>query len=125
MIVQGGAFDIGGGPAVVVDHGHPVAGLQQLRRLDLVGPIGIHHDSQGAGVGDEQGLLGGEEAVLILGQGGQAVDELLGRGRRGLLDDVDGDAVFPAQGTHARRRADAVVVRGAVAHDEHLGGVGD
>ena len=124
MIVQGGAFDIGGGPAVVVDHGHPVAGLQQLRRLDLIGPVGVHHHGQGAGVGDEQGLLGSEEAVLILGQGRKPVDELLGRGRRGLFDDVDGNAVFPAQGAHARRRTDTVVVRGAVAHDEHLGGVG-
>ena len=124
MIVQGGPLNVGGGPAVVVDHGHPVAGLQQLRRLDLIGPVGVHHHGQGAGVGDEQGLLGGEEAVLILRQGRKPVDELLGRGRRGLFDDVDGNAVFPAQGAHARRRTDTVVVRGAVAHDEHLGGVG-
>ena len=33
--------------------------------------------------------------------------------------------VFPAQGTHAGGGAYSIVIREFVAHDEHLGGVGD
>ncbi len=80
MVVQGRALDVGGRTAVVVDDRHPVAGLQQILRLDLLGAVGVHHHRQGAGVGNEQSLLGREEAVLILGQLGQLVNELLGRG---------------------------------------------
>ncbi len=59
VVVERGPLDIGGGPAVVVDDRHPVAGLEQLLRLDLLGSIGVHHNSQGPGIGDEQGILWG------------------------------------------------------------------
>ena len=109
---------------MVVDDRHPVAALEDLQRLDLLGPVGVHHHHQGAVVRNEQGLLGGDEAVVIFGQLAQPVDQLLGGGDPGLPDDVGGDAVLPAQGAHTGGGAHRVVIRGLVAHDEDLGGVG-
>ena len=125
MVVQGRPLDVGGRPAVVVDHGHPVAALEDLQGLDLLRAVGVHHHHQRAVVSDEQGLLGQKEAVPILGQLAQPVGQLLGGGGPGLPDDVGGNAVFPAQGAHPGGSAHGVVVGGLVAHDEHLRGVGD
>ena len=124
VVVEGGPFDIGGGPAVMVDDRDAVAGLQHLLGLDLLGAVGVHHHHQRAVVHEEQRLLGGEETVLILRQLHQTVGEHLGGGRARLLNDVGGDPSLPGDGEHTGGGADAVVVRGAVAHDEQAGGVG-
>ena len=39
MEVQGRVLNVVGGAAVVVDHRHPVAALEDLQRLDLLGPL--------------------------------------------------------------------------------------
>ena len=51
---------------MVVDDRHPVAGGQQIRVLDPLGPVGVHDHQQGAPVGDHHGLLGAEKGVLVL-----------------------------------------------------------
>ena len=54
MEVEGGTFNIGGSPAVVVDDRHPVAGVQQLAALHHIRPVGIHHHQQSARLGVEE-----------------------------------------------------------------------
>ena len=124
MVVESGTLNVGGSPAVVVDDGHPVAGLHQIQGLDLLRAVGVHHHHQRAVVRQQQSLLGGEEAVLILLQMGQLVHQHLSRGRARLPDDVGRDPLLPGDGAHAGGGAHAVVVGGLVAHDKHLGGVG-
>ena len=116
--------DIGGGPAVVVDHRHLVHRLQQILAHHLLGPVGVHHHQQAVGVGQQDGILLGEEHILVLAQPPQPLGHLAGRVLPGLLDDVHRRALLPGHGAHAGGGADAVHVGVLVAHDKHPGGVG-
>ena len=109
----------------MVDDGYPVAGLKQLGRLNLLGTVGVHHHSQGAGVGDEQGVLRGEKCIVVFRKLRELVDQLLSRGSARIPDDVGGHPVFPAQGAHTGGGAQRVVVRGLVAHNKDLRGIGN
>ena len=57
MEVEGGALDVRGGPAVVVDDRHPVAALQHLGGLHEVRAVGVHHDKKGPRLQPQEGLL--------------------------------------------------------------------
>ena len=59
MVVEGGPLDVGGGPAVVVDDRHPVAGLQYLPGQHLLRTVGVHYYHKRAVVHHQQSLLGG------------------------------------------------------------------
>ena len=124
MVVEGGPLDIGGGPAVVVDDCHPVAGLQHLPGQHLLRTVGVHHHHQGAVVHHQQSLLGREKSAPVLAQLGQPVRQDLTGGRAGLLNDIGGDSLLPGDGKHAGSGAHTVVVRGLVPHDKQTGGVG-
>ena len=125
VVIERRPLNVSGCTAVMVDDRHPVAGLEYLGRLHLLGSVGVHHHHQRAAVGNDQRVLGAEEAVLVLRQLAQPLGQLLGGMGGGRLDDMGGNAVFPAQGKHARRRAYAVVIGHLMSHDEHTGGVGD
>ena len=122
--VEGGALNVGGGPAVVIDDRHPVARSQQLLGVDLLWAVGIHYYQQGGGVSQHKGLLGGDEDPLVLGQGLQLVRHDRGGVGPRLPDDVGLDPPLAGQGTHAGGSADAVKVGELVAGDEQSGGVG-
>ena len=123
--VEGGVGDIGGRPAVVVDDGHPGAALQQVLAHDLLGAVGVHHHQQCPGVGQDDGVLGGEEGLLVLRHLGELLRHVGGGVGAPLLDDADGDPLLPGNGAHAGTGADAVQVGELVAHDKDVGGVGD
>ena len=53
---------------MVVDHRHLVYRLQQILAHHLLGPVGVHHHQQAVGVGQQDGILLGEEHVLVLAQ---------------------------------------------------------
>ena len=53
---------------MVVDHRHLVHCLQQILAHHLLGPVGVHHHQQAVGVGQQDGILLGEEHILVLAQ---------------------------------------------------------
>ena len=125
MEVECGVGDIGGRPAVVVDDGHPGAAFQQILAHHLLGAVGVHHHQQGPGVGQNDGVLGGEEGFLVLRHLGELLRHVGGGVGAPLLDDADGDPLLPGDGAHTGAGADAVQVGELVAHDKDIGGVGD
>lgn len=106
---------------MVVDHRHLVHRLQQILAHHLLGPVGVHHHQQAVGVGQQDGILLGEEHILVLAQPPQPLGHLAGRVLPGLLDDVHRRALLPGHGAHAGGGADAVHVGVLVAHDKHPG----
>ena len=125
MEVERCPLDIAGGPAVVVDDCHLVYRFQKILGEHLLGPIGVHHDQKGSGIGADHGIGGGEKGVRILRQGGQLIHHLIGGIGFRITDNVGGDPLFTGNGKDARRRPDAVQVRKAMSHDKDLRGILD
>ena len=121
--VEGAALDVGGGPAVVVDDRHLVAGLEHLSAGHLLGAVGVHHHQQGPGVCLQEGLLAVQKQVLVLLHPLQLAVQLVGGGGSALPDDVVGHTLLAGNGAHAHGGAHGIHVGGGVAHDEHAGGV--
>ena len=120
---QGCVLDIGGRHPVMVDDRHPVAGGQQIRVLDPVGPVGIHNHQQGLAVGGQHGLLGAEKQILELRRLAQALQQALGGVVLPVDDDLGLHAALSGHAAHAHRRAHRVQIGKAVAHGQHPGGV--
>ena len=108
---------------MVVDDRHAVAFFQQLRVLDLLGPVGVHDHEERPPVGKLPGLFGAYEGGLV----GLLLLHALDQAAAGVMLQIHGDAaahaVLPGDAADARRRADRVQIRKAVAHDQHLGGI--
>ena len=124
MEAEGGVFDVAGRPAVVVDHRHPVAGLQQLGALHHVGAVGVHHNDQSARPHFQKCLRPGGERPRILRQRLE-----LGQNRSGgvvlqINDHLGPLAVLAGNAVEPRLGAYGIHVRKAVAHDIDLGRVG-
>ena len=114
---EGGVFDVAGRPAVVVDHRHPIAGLQQLGALHHVGAVGVHHNDQSARPHFQKCLRPGGERPRILRQRLE-----LGQNRSGgvvlqINDHLGPLAVLAGNAVEPRLGAYGVHVRKAVAHD--------
>ena len=123
MEAEGGVFDVAGRPPVVVDHRHPVAGLQQLGTLHHVRAVGVHHDHQGAGAHLQKRVGPGGEHALVLRQVPELRQHLTGGVALLVDDDLDPLAVLPGDAAEARGGAHRIHVREAVAHDVDLGRV--
>ena len=125
MQVQHDLLDIIRRAAVVVDDGNTGDGLQQLARLDLIGPVRVDDDEQTAWVGLDKRVLSGNENVLIVLILPQLGNEAPGHVVLEVDDDVRGLPALAAQAPDAHRRAERVKVSHAVAHDEDLAGLRD
>ena len=123
MEVQVRALNIGGRPPVVVNDRHLIARVQQLPVLDLLGPVGVHHHQQGAGVRPEHGLLAVQQHALILGHLCHALVQLVGGSAHMVPHNIVRNSLHPGDGAYAHRRAHRVEVGGLVAHDHDAGGV--
>ncbi len=110
-------LDIGGGPPVVVNDRHLVAGIQQLPVLHLLRAVGVHHDQQGAGIRPEHGLLGIQQHTFVLRHPRHPVIELIRRGPPRLPDDIVAHPLHPGDGANPHGGPHRVEVGGAVAHD--------
>ena len=125
MQVQHDLLDIIRCAAVVVDDGNTGDGLQQLARLDLIGPVRVDDDEQTARVGLDKRVLSGNENVLIVLILPQLGNEASGHVVLEVDDDVRGLPALAAEAPDAGRRAERVKVSHAVAHDEDLAGLRD
>ena len=123
MEAEGGVFDIFGGPAVMVDDGHPAAGLQNLGTLHQARPVGVHHDQQRPGTHLHKGLRRIHEHALILRQAAQHSKHGLGGVFLQVDDNLGPPAELPGGAAHAHGGAHRVHVSKAVAHDVDVRGV--
>ena len=117
---EGGLFDIGGGPAVVVDDHDSGPGVKQLWNLGLFRAVGVHHHQNGVGTGQVKGLIRRHKNPLVLRQGGQLTGLLLGGVGGGGPDGLNGDPFFSGNGAHTGHRPQNVQVGVLVPHDDHL-----
>ena len=114
MQVQHDLLDIIRRAAVVVDDGNTGDGLQQLARLDLIGPVRVDDDEQTARVGLDKRVLSGNENVLIVLILPQLGNEAPGHVVLEVDDDVRGLAALAAEAPDAGRRAERVQIGHAV-----------
>ena len=124
MEAQGGLFDVGSRPPVVVDDHDPGPGGQQLRHLGLFRPVGVHHHDDAGGLGQANGLIRRDEDALVLRQGGQLLRLFLGRIGRGGANGLDGHVFFSGNGAHAGYGPQYVQVGVFVPHHNDLVGAG-
>ena len=125
MHTDGGIFNITGGAAMVVDDGHTGHRLQQAGGLYQFGTGGVHHHQQRSGIGQQDGILLGDEAFTVLGLGCQMIDERAGRGHIPVDDKVRGLAQFAHHGADTGGGAHAVQIGEAVTHHEDVGAIVD
>ena len=110
---------------MVVDDGHPGTALQQVLAHDLLRAVGVHHHQQRPRIGQDDGVLGGEERLLILRRLTELAHHISGGIVARFPDDAGLYAPLPGDGAHPGTGADAVQVREFMAHDKDIRGVGN
>ena len=123
MQVQHDLLDIIRRTAVVIDDDDPPDGLQQGLALDLIRPVGIHHDEQALGIRRQQSLLPRDKAVVVFRQGPQQLQKLAGHIGAGIEDNIGFFSLFPAHAADARCRADRIQIRHFMPHDKDPAGL--
>ena len=110
---------------MVVDDGHPGTALQQVLAHDLLRAVGVHHHQQRPRIGQDDGVLGGEERLLILRRLTELAHHISGGIVARFPDDAGLYAPLPGDGAHPGTGADAVQVREFMTHDKDIRGVGN
>ncbi len=110
---------------MVIDDRYSLDGLQNLRIIHKIRPVGVHHNQQRIGICDENGVVWLDERFLIFLQRRQLINQVLGGGTIAIDNEIRLFAAFAHSGADARRRAYGVQIGQLMAHDEDIRGILD